>query len=332
MTSRDPAIDILRLCAALAVVLFHLTAAGPAMGETQLAFSSLAPLTRFGFFGVHLFFIISGFVIANSARGRTAGAFLWARCRRLYPAFWICCTLTALMVLPAPARYVANMTLMAPLLGQASLDEAYWTLYAEIEFYMFVYLIIFSGRFGQLSLFMALWLFGSAAEHYLIGSDKGNALLITEFCPFFVAGVLYSKVYQRQLFRTDAITLGAAIAFSALYAVERDNAGIPLADKIAVMGLIVALHGIMFAVACRGPQAARATWPALAGAVSYPLYLLHTQIGYAIINATSMALPAPLVLALATAGVLALAAAVHLLGEKPLRRLRLASLLVEASA
>jgi exopolysaccharide production protein ExoZ len=57
-------------------------------------FHPLAQFTWFGWVGVEVFFVISGFVITNSARGASPIEFLKGRVLRLYPAAWICATLS----------------------------------------------------------------------------------------------------------------------------------------------------------------------------------------------------------------------------------------------
>jgi peptidoglycan/LPS O-acetylase OafA/YrhL len=47
---------------------------------------------------VPAFFVISGFVIAYSAEGRTATGFAIARFSRIYPTFVFCMTLTCLAI------------------------------------------------------------------------------------------------------------------------------------------------------------------------------------------------------------------------------------------
>lgn len=80
-------LDLLRLVCASAVVLLHYGVMAPYTGVLPARYYFAPNVLVYGQFGVHIFFIISGFVITLSARGRTAGAFLWARFLRLYPAY-----------------------------------------------------------------------------------------------------------------------------------------------------------------------------------------------------------------------------------------------------
>ena len=98
-TLRVEALDLLRLVAVLSVVLYHFGFWGPAShGVPQVALPWLTPIAKYGFLGVPAFFVISGFVIAYSAEGRTATGFAIARFSRIYPTFVFCMTLTFLAI------------------------------------------------------------------------------------------------------------------------------------------------------------------------------------------------------------------------------------------
>lgn len=97
---RVQALDLLRLLSVLCVALYHYGFRGPvADGATLVAVPGLSPVAMYGFLGVPVFFIISGFVIAYSAEGRTATGFAIARFSRIYPTFLVCMTLTFLVLL-----------------------------------------------------------------------------------------------------------------------------------------------------------------------------------------------------------------------------------------
>jgi peptidoglycan/LPS O-acetylase OafA/YrhL len=65
----------------------------------DVQFPNAAPYTWFGWVGVEIFFVISGFVIANSASKSSPKEFLFGRALRLYPAVWIASTLSLVILL-----------------------------------------------------------------------------------------------------------------------------------------------------------------------------------------------------------------------------------------
>ena len=90
-------IDLLRITAALAVVCYHYTFSGYAGHITSIAFPALSTAKRYGYLGVDMFFVISGFVVLLSAWGRRPHQFVISRIVRLYPAYWVAVTITAVI-------------------------------------------------------------------------------------------------------------------------------------------------------------------------------------------------------------------------------------------
>src|SRR6201985_753034 len=166
MKNHFPILDPLRFAAALGVAVFHLTFwswAGSSTGVApgfehyvgaNLQFQSAAPFTWFGWVGVEIFFVISGFVIANSASRSSPTQFLIGRALRLYPAVWVCATATLLVLLlfgGGPASkfimpYIHAMLLVPEGVTKQSLDVIYWTLAAEMAFYVFVFCAMLTER------------------------------------------------------------------------------------------------------------------------------------------------------------------------------------------
>ena len=82
------------------------------------SFPEIDWLTRSGWVGVEVFFVISGFVIAYSASEKDAARFFRSRLLRLAPAAWSCATITlavavlagVLNVASARIAYIKSMT------------------------------------------------------------------------------------------------------------------------------------------------------------------------------------------------------------------------------
>ena len=145
----------------------------------DVQFQAAAPFTWFGWVGVETFFVISGLVIANSTIKSSATEFLFGRALRLYPAVWVCSTLTFVVLLFFASGsasefiipYVRAMLLIPKGINSQWIDCIYWTLAAQMAFYGQVFcrlltkqitvrhlafgLTIYSGVFNALSLLVA---------------------------------------------------------------------------------------------------------------------------------------------------------------------------------
>ena len=123
--TRVPELDLLRFTAAAAVVVFHFYVLLPGTTPFQ---QTVAAVSQFGFLGVPLFFMISGFVILWTAFNRTPGQFVLARLCRLYPSYWVCVLITSAVLgmaggAPPWRQIVANLTMLHHLFGYDSVDE-----------------------------------------------------------------------------------------------------------------------------------------------------------------------------------------------------------------
>ena len=129
-------------------------------GSTRLllAWTDLSDAFKYGHIGVHIFFCISGFVIAYSAAGRNAWGFAAARFARIYPTFILCLTLLFVARLlwggtvfaADPVQYLANFLIMPQLVGQKFMSGVYWSIVTEVIFYGWVFVLLAVGVFQPL--------------------------------------------------------------------------------------------------------------------------------------------------------------------------------------
>jgi exopolysaccharide production protein ExoZ len=136
-------VQLLRAVAALLVVFFHGQQAF-ASHISQPAFPVETYLFGFGAVGVHVFFVISGFIMVFTSRfedGFDSRKFFRRRLLRIYPIYWLCAALYvaahALLALPyelSAAKTVGALMLLpgdaAAIIGPA------WTLSFEMFFYL----------------------------------------------------------------------------------------------------------------------------------------------------------------------------------------------------
>ncbi|MBJ6982710.1 acyltransferase [Luteimonas sp. MC1572] len=289
-------IDLMRFVAALAVVFFHYAFRGVAADDMSLmGYPALAPVARYGFLGVQLFFMISGFVILMTAARGSLRAFVVSRVVRLYPAFWACCTLTVLVTLAIGGtrfsvtlpQYLANMTMMSEFIGVESIDGVYWSLFVEIRFYAMVALLLVLGRIHQAPAFMVAWLLASLALT-LFPVEALRRLLATDSAAYFVAGAACYLMWSNGPSRGRVAMLLAswtlAVFQTARWVPQFEAHYGTTLDMRVLVAIISAFFVAMLLVSLRltGAFGAR-RWVAL-GALTYPLYLLHQNIGFMLFN------------------------------------------------
>lgn len=313
-------LDALRLLAALAVVLFHFGFRGLTLGLTDVSLPAYEPVLKYGYLGVQLFFVISGFVIAYSAEGRTPFQFGVARFARIYPTFVLCMTITFLVVVTfgaprlqaTPVQWAANLLIKPELIGKPSLDGSYWSIFYEVVFYAWVFAFMAAGRFRRANypVIVIAWLLISVIDRATIASGVLRYLLLTDQSAFFCAGlVLYAAFrdgYDRKIVALLALCTAVAI-FQSLQLAQwnRENYHVSYSDL--VVGLVCIAIIATVAAAIRLPRLPLPSGLMLAiGGLTYPLYLLHQHIGYVAFNHAGQALQPLALVSLVTLGLIVL--------------------------
>lgn len=338
------AIDLLRFVCALLVIAYHFGSkfaepdprAAIALAGVPLA-ALRHPLADAGRIGVDLFFVISGMVIARSALDTRWTAFLRHRALRLVPGAWLCATTTFAVISMTGGGDAAlagdwwRSMCFWPI--GAQIDGPYWTLGVEMSFYLAIATAAGGDvrritRIGYAigaasTLFWAACLAGALGETAMT-SQTVILLLLPHGC-LFALGMAIALPPGRGDAPVRAIAVTVLLAAVAVEASA--HVGGWRATPAGALALSLLAAGIASLFAADRLQARLERWiaPATARAVglmTYPLYLLHFEIGAVILGRLYRAgMPLALAVALDWAALIALAWTVSRHAEPALRRL-----------
>lgn len=325
-------IDILRFIAAMMVVMFHYTSEPYQMHHIYLiGNNSLKDIFLNGYLGVKLFFIISGFVIFMSAFNSTPGKFLRSRILRLFPAFLIMCTITFLVCSAFDSSYhvglkdyLLNATLIGTFASWAGIKlvaGVYWTLIVEMQFYFFIYLLLVFKKIDLIRYFLLFWLalsvftyYGELYFNYHSVFNKIRILMITEHSYYFIAGCYFYLIkFHRK--RLDIIMPLLILCFVLFFINSL---------KIILTGygvFLLLFFGVFYLITLKEVKFKRnLSFYTAIGNLTYPLYLIHENIGIILINVLLLHLNHGLVLACCVASMLVLTYLFNVYVETPLTK------------
>ena len=156
---------------------------------------NLQSFFKYGFLGVDLFFMISGYAIMATSLNRDIKTFFIARFLRLYYIFWVCVMLTTACAIMTTDKllhvelfkYFINSTIISSWFGVKHIDSAYRTLVVEIKFYCIVGLILFCKQIDKIKYITVLWLLIIFLLTFFSTPTLVNKLLFPQWAPFFIS-------------------------------------------------------------------------------------------------------------------------------------------------
>lgn len=301
-------LDLLRFGAAFLVMYYHFYAAFPFAHDGPIAYqlgglslpTQPPPLSPYGWIGVEIFFVISGYVIAMSTQSGSAIDFVVKRFLRLWPTAFICATLTAIALILSGfhnellfTAWIHSATLFAM---EPQIDPSYWTLGIEISFYAIVALILISSKRPDKLLLLAVAI-GCASLIFNINVDtaatldRKNQLLQLPFGCFFALGIAVFH-WHMNIGRKLSCWLIPLCLFGCFFSIWHHSidrasfAPTPISVVTAYIIFIVGLIVIMTAPAAQKRWGSRVNKKITStlGLMTYPFYLLHQVIGAIIIG------------------------------------------------
>jgi len=281
-------LDALRGIAALMVIFYHFT-----MGREEARFG-----LGYGFTGVDLFFLISGFVIFKSTINTTSTDFLIKRFSRLYPTYWAAITLTFILIILYPKletgnwstidfyQYGINLTMFQYYFRVPNIDGPYWTLIVEMNFYIFVFLSIKFRFLKWLTyVLLTLLLLTVFLLYFKIDTNWVNRMYfllpIALFLPFFIAGIAFYKIYSTKQHLVFNYTLIIVCLLIRLYFLKLSYT---YHDPSKTVGFYehsamdVLFFGIFFLLMKDKMGFIVNRYTLFLGKISYALYLIHQYV------------------------------------------------------
>ncbi|MFI6601056.1 acyltransferase family protein [Nonomuraea sp. NPDC050536] len=333
-------LDLLRFIAALSVVAFHLLVAFASVWGARPAalFPGLAPVAGLGILGVELFFVISGFVILMTVWGKGLGAFAWSRFVRLYPAYWLSLAAVAALygVMGAKAldpkltggEYAVNATMLQRLFKVTDANGVYWSLWAELRFYLLMAILVVIGvTYGRVLVFAGIWL-AAAIGAELLGNPVLNEIVMPRYAPYFIAGMSLYLIHKHGSRWLPWLYVVAGWAISLHSALERVHsrikvagfANMPVGD-VSVIVTITLIFAAMSLVALGVLRMRPSRLLTALGGTTYPLYLFHSVVAVALIPLLTKTLPAWAVALVTVLTAIVLSYLVYALAERPIQRI-----------
>jgi len=234
-TKNVQSIQILRLIAATSVVYFHI-------GTTPI----------FGSFGVDIFFVISGFVMAMVINnGQQPKSFAVSRLARIIPLYWLMTTIVYIISLIKPSllgstssslsNYLFSILFIPHFKEDGTLFPTLavgWTLNYEMFFYLLIFLSLLISRARYFLIvtlsFVILFLTSNSCcgESGLFRAFYGNNIYF-EFSYGLIAYKIFDKGYLKSLNRYFLIGL-ALILYALLAYFEVEKLSLP---RFLLLGL-----------------------------------------------------------------------------------------------
>jgi peptidoglycan/LPS O-acetylase OafA/YrhL len=291
-----PAVDGLRFLAITGVIFHHAVGYWTVRAGRHYPMTStdhwVAEVIEFGAYGVHLFFVLSGFILAlpfcKAARGGAhvdLKKYFWRRVTRLEPPFLLS-TVLFFVADVLTKKYTfrdglphlwATLTYTHELIYGfgSTINNATWTLEVEVQFYLLMPLVagvLWLKPAVRRSLLVAAIVFFSLNDDWLPLEHKRTIL---RFAQYFLAGILLAdlrtsgSVHASPTWSGDLPGTLAIAACPVVGWLHHHHTTVSTMPWLLAMIVYSALHGRSFSrILSWGPVP-------LIGGMCYSLYLYH---------------------------------------------------------
>lgn len=274
-------LDFLRGVASLSVVLYHFTNGSGYLENTNL----LKQTGKWGYLGVEVFFVISGYIIPlsmfrNDYSINKFKTFILKRILRIEPPYLITILIVLILSyistlspyyhgkamvfdLSTIKSVISHIGYLTELLNYEWINPVFWTLGIEFQYYLFIgffYLLLTHRlKFVRIASVLLLFLLG------LVISDKR---LLFYYLPLFTPGIICFLYNSKKISETSLLLL---VALNIIIGVLNNG----YASIIACLIAFILIYGIEFS---------KKKMITFLGNISFSLYLIHVPICMRILN------------------------------------------------
>lgn len=327
-------IDLLRSIAAIFILLFHYTFRYMELysSNNKLTFYEWPLHIKWGFGAIATFFILSGFLTSHYFTNQRESTlkYLVNRFFRLYPTFWLCLLITSLILLFTNhfgfsiKTFILNLTMIPGCFKADYIDGAYWTMQMEFFFSFIIAIVALFNRSNFKLVILTLWM--AITLIFNITDPTTNNLLIRilriffmpNYSAYFISGIsIYQVIFNEKSNKFLFATLIVASTFSCFLVNSFNALFIFYLLTVAILFIIKPVEALL------NKHKLICSILSYIALISYPLYLAHQVIGYAIINyLLQFGIKTELVIIVPITIIVIIATLIHFFFENPVYRLK----------
>jgi peptidoglycan/LPS O-acetylase OafA/YrhL len=305
-SQKIPEVEGLRTLAIIMVLAFHFFArwTPPIFSQTTYPYriEIARQVSQFGYLGVQLFFMVSGFVILKSLENqKNLRTFAIARVKRIFPSlliaipliFVVCNALDQRFLAPIPfSSLLPSLTLLGPDFLNRIFSTNYiwttgvlWSLFVEMQFYFVAGLLFF--KFKKFQFNSKLFVFALSIQLIrvilaLISTDSreifDDLLPLNKEIWWFLAGSIYYSLLSQRKNPYLKFILSFTFLLNLLL-VNVDRSGFEIKP---ITSLIVFIFYFLFYLIISKSRKIRILQSSIfvwLGGLSYEFYLIHESLG-----------------------------------------------------
>ena len=305
-SQKIPEIEGLRTLAITMVLAYHFFArwTPPIFSQTTYPYriEIARQVSQFGYLGVQLFFMVSGFVILKSLENqKNLRSFALARVKRIFPSLWIaipvifvvCNALNQSFIAPIPlSSLLPSLTVLGPDFLNRLFSTNFtwttgvlWSLFIEVQFYLVASVLFF--KFKKFQFNSKLFVFALSIQLIrvilaLISTESkeifDDLLPLNKEIWWFLAGSIYYSLHSQRKNPYLKSILSVSILFNLLL-VNLESSGFEIKP---IASLIVFIFYLLFYLIISKSKKIRILRSSIfvwLGGLSYEFYLVHESLG-----------------------------------------------------